>query len=171
MSISIFLLTLVFTFMAGWYIPVLIEYVQLKMKIRQIKKTLSPQPIDPNKLCTKKHAWIKAMVCSKNGEERVEVCRICGLISGKELMATPEALDKIEEDNMLNMIEQQTASELLATDDAQIKKIFAEELDSGLNIDKLITVHAMGLTFLDRLKSYREQRRKELKQELTKGNA
>ena len=137
---------------------------------RKVLKIALPVKIDKNVLCKRAHSWIEIQTFSKE-DAKSPVCRFCGLIKGTEMMAKPEAIEKIEENNEIVNFEKKLYRDFLNKDDLDIAMFFAEEIKSGLDPQKLIKVYNAGMTFPQRFAMYKVAKMQEVEEKPEKGNA
>lgn len=138
---------------------------------RTILDNLIPKKIDPTRLCKGNHSWINARTFSESGPAQVKVCRVCGLIEGSDKMATPEAIDQIEENNLMRDLEQRLYKEFSTLENTDIRKYFDKEIKNGLSFEKLASVHAAGMTFGQRYTIFKTAKKGEIEKELFKSNS
>jgi hypothetical protein len=166
-----YLSILVVGIFAGLYGPVWLGRFLGYMENRQILKDIMPQEVSEEKLCRGSHSWINAQTLTHEGRGSIQVCQVCGFIPSIDKMATPEAIDSIEEHNRLSAIQGKIYTDFQAQEDGDIKKYFAEEIKNGVSFEKLAHVHAAGLTFGARYAIYRASRAEEIKKAVTGSNA
>ena len=137
---------------------------------RRVLSIALPIKMDKNILCKRAHSWIEIETFSKE-DAKSPVCRFCGLIKGTEMMAKPEAIEKIEENNEIVNFEKNLYRDFLAKDDMDIVRFFAEEINGGLDPQKLIKVYNAGMTFPQRFALYKVAKMQEIAEKPEKGNA
>lgn len=140
-------------------------------KNRSLMKNLVPQKIDKKRLCRGPHPWMKVKTWTEKGPSETQMCRACGLVSGTETMASPEAIDRIEENQKIRDIDAKLYRDFLAKEDEDIKQFFAREIQGGLNFDKLAKIHAAGMTFGQRFTYYKASKVEDIEKELTKSDS
>lgn len=140
-------------------------------KAKRMVQSIIPQVADPKKLCKTPHSWIMAPTITKEGQGFVQVCRVCGFISGSDKVASMDSIDRIEENNRIREIESRLLKDFLTQEDDQMKKYFDLEIKGGLNFDKLAHIHGAGMTFNQRFLVYKASRAEEIEKELTKSDA
>lgn len=158
-------------FILGFFTPTLILFCMEYYKARKFRNAHMPRKAESDKLCRGPHSWITAEANTNSGISDVKVCRACGFVSGTELMVSPDAIDRIEENNKIREIEGKLYKEFLNKEDNDIKKYFGEEIKNGVNFEKLTVLHAAGMTFGQRYTIYRTAKAEEIQEELTKDNA
>ena len=164
-------LYLLIAFYLGNKLPFWVPKVVLFFKRRAILNPMLPKKLDPNKLCTGPHNWLPAAIYSDQGNQEVKVCNLCGFIMGTDTVATPEALDSIEENIRHKEIEDRIYMEFSNREDADIRKFFSEEIKNGLNFEKLQKLHTAGVTYNHRYMAFRTSKNPEIQRELLKSNA
>jgi hypothetical protein len=137
----------------------------------KIKKSLTLWKVDEKKLCKTPHAWMDAAMNTPKGMSQVKVCRVCGFVSGTDLMASQEMIDRVEDQNKLYEIEKRLEKEFLDQEDEEIKKFFSEELKGGLSFDKLVKLHSAGTTLSERFSIYKLHKAKDIEKEIQRGDA
>lgn len=148
-------IAMLIVFLAGYYAPIVLTRAMLYFFDRKILSRMVPGKIDPKKLCKGPHSWLVARALTQDGLGETQVCRMCGLVSGSDRMASLEVVDTIEENNRTRKIEAKLVDEFLAKEDKEIGAYFAEELNSGLSFEKLTRIHAAGMTFTKRYAEYK----------------
>lgn len=138
---------------------------------RKILKEVTPTDIKPEKLCEGPHHWISARAYTDKGISLVQVCQLCGFIPSSNKMASPEAIDRIEENNKIGEVEDRIYADFLAKEDGDIKKYFDQEIKNGVNFEKLIHIHSAGMTFGTRYYAYKSTRAEEVKKVLNRNNS
>lgn len=161
--------------LVGWFLINFLFGLTLiigdRLRQRRAIKFASLQVADSEKLCKGPHSWIFAQIGTAEGPAQVRVCRACGFIGGSNRVASPEAIDRIEENNKIRELEVRLYNEFLEQEDAEIKKYFDEEISKGVNFDKLLHVHNAGITFNQRYAMYKASKAVDIEKELTKSNA
>ena len=155
----------------GLYGPVWISNAFRYIQNRQILKDISPREVDETRLCKGPHSWIGARAFTENGFENVQVCQVCGFIPTLNKMATPEAIDRIEENNRIHGIQSKIFTDFQAREDEDIKKYFDEEIKNGVSFEKLSHIHSAGMTFGARFNIYRAGRAEEIDKVINKSDA
>jgi hypothetical protein len=154
----------------GWYLPVIIARVVNLVSARALGKRLLPQKARPELLC-KSHTWMQTKALGRDGLSDAKVCQACGLLDGTDTVVSPEVLDRLDEEKALARIEAGLVEEFFAQEDEAIKKYFDKEIGSGTELDKLLDVHAMGMSFHERFSRFRLGRSKQIQEMLGKGRA
>jgi len=162
---------LVVGILIGFYGPVYLSNLFTYLQTRQLVKDSTPQNVDESKLCKTPHSWIKAKTFTDKGIGSVDVCQVCGFIPSLDKMATPDAIDSIEESNRIDEIQGKIYRDFQTQEDNDIKKYFEEEIKNGVSFEKLAHVHAAGLTFGARFSNYRASRAEEVQKALSRSNA
>jgi hypothetical protein len=165
------ILTLVVGIFVGLYGPVWISDLFRYLQNRQILKDITPQDTDETRLCKGPHSWIGAQAFTDNGRETVQVCQVCGFIPSLDKMATPEAIDRIEENNRIRDIQGKIFTDFQTREDDDIKKYFDEEIKNGVSFEKLAHIHSAGMTFGARFNMYKAGRADEIEKVINKSNA
>lgn len=169
------ILNIIIMLLGCWMIVDAIRFIVLRLldsfKMRKRIKDATPQTADPAKLCKGPHSWLLASAITKEGPGHVQVCRVCGLISGSDKVASTESIDRIEENIRIRDIEARLLKDFMDTEDGNIKKHFDSEIKSGLNFDKLVQIHTAGMTFSQRFLYYKASKAEEIEKELTKSDA
>lgn len=161
-------LTYLLIFLFGLLLPDGIFLAKNYFMLRKIKNTVIPKRAKPDQLCRGPHSWLKVEEPTPKGVQTAQVCRICGLISGTNLVASQEAIDEIEEDNKHRDIEGKLYDEFLKREDDEIRHFFSKEIEGGVDFGKLAKVHAAGITFYDRFSLFKSIKNKEIQKELRK---
>jgi len=163
-----FTLGIIIGILLGFFGPEIWFKIRMKMKLATIVKNMTPQEADESQLCKGPHPWMETTVLTSDGKKKIPVCSACGLISGTNKVASQEAIDRIEEMNRIKEIEQRLYNDFLNEEDNEIKKYFSKELENGLDFDKLVHVHAAGMSFGSRFSIYKAAKAPELEKELNK---
>lgn len=138
---------------------------------RAIIKAITPIPINPQLLCKGKHSWLIAKTLEEKGYSTAKVCRVCGFIDGVNKMASVEAIDNIEQNNKIQKIEQDIYNEFWKLEDGDIARFFHNEIQNGLEFNKLTRLHEAGMTFGARFHKYKATRAADITKELKKSDA
>jgi len=145
--------------------------VRLFLMHRDMKRLMVPSKVQKSKLCKGPHSWMETAIADKEGQPKnVQVCRICGFISGTDVMASQEAIDRIEETKKLMEIDEKLVKEFLEKEDEEIRKFFVEELKAGLSFEKIARIHEAGITFNKRFALFRLSREPEVVKEVMRAN-
>lgn len=155
----------------GWYIPIWLSKVYIYFLSKEITKNSIPQKVDDNKMCKTRHDWIEAVTFAGSKTGKTRLCRLCGFIPELNLMASYEAIDRIEENNKIRQLEDNIYKDFINKEDEDIKKFFTKEIENGVSFDKLVQLHSAGITFMQRYGNYKLSRAPEIEKELTKDNA
>lgn len=164
-------LLLVAGIFVGLFGPIWIGRFLEFLQERKILKEVMPQDVNEKNLCKGPHSWINAQTLTHEGEGSIQVCQLCGFIPSINKMASPEAIDSIEEHNRLTAIQGKIYTDFQVQEDNGIKKYFEEEIKNGVSFEKLAHVHAAGMTFGARYGIYRASRAEEIKKAVTGSNA
>ena len=164
----------IFLLFSGAALFVVLDSLYITYKVyRSARKTrhlLIPSKVDNTKLCKGPHNWLKAPSVDKGQKTESNICRVCGLVSGKELMASEEYIEAIEEANKRNEITVRMWDSFLAEEDQTIREFMTTELEKGLDFDKLVKIHTAGTTARDRFALYLEAKKEDIQKELTRSN-
>jgi hypothetical protein len=155
----------------GNKLPFWIAKVVTFFQRRAILNPMLPKKLNPKKLCSGSHNWLPANIYTDQGSKEIKVCNICGFIMGTETVATPEAIDIIEENLRHKEIEDRIYMEFSTREDSDIRKFFSEEIKNGLSFEKLQKLHNAGITYNHRYVVFRSAKNKEVQLELAKSNA
>lgn len=137
---------------------------------KELTNTATPKKLDKSKLCKSTHSWISTEMLTKTGVESVKVCKVCGFLSGTELMASQEAIDEIEETHMLKSIEKRMWDEFLNEEDEKLKGYLTQELADGLDFNKITAIHGAGISCTDRFKTYVLSKKEDIEKEVRRSN-
>jgi hypothetical protein len=157
--------------LVGLFGPALAFNIYTYFQVRKLRKTVIPSKVDMHKLCKGAHSWIKTVVLTDEGQVDKQLCRICGFVSGTDLMASQEAIDRIEDQNLMREVEAGLYNDFLGKENVQIQEFFGNEIKGGLDASKLGKVHTAGMTFGARFSIYKVAKEEEKRKELTKGNS
>lgn len=138
---------------------------------RQLMREITPIEVNESKLCKGPHPWLEVPTLTEKGPGKTQVCRACGLIPSLNKMATPEAIDRIEENNAIRSVEEKIYKDFLAKEDAEIKEYFGDEIKSGVDFEKLAALHSAGMTFGTRFSVYKSGRADEIVKVLNRTDA
>lgn len=165
-NLALVVVGVVLGFEGPFWASILFSYVQN----RKIIKEITPKAVDTKKLC-KTHSWINARSVSDRGLGSEQVCQICGFIPSINMMASPEAIDRIEEVNRIRTVQERIYSDFLAQENGDIKRYFDEEIKQGISFEKLVDIHTAGATFNARFNIYKTTRAGEIEKALMRNDA
>jgi hypothetical protein len=171
MEVSKFIGIMIF----GWvFFGVMVGVILGGRKFLRLKKysnLLIPGKADPSKMCKGPHSWITAKTITRVGSSESNVCRVCGFVSGHDKMVSSEAIDRIEESNKNKEIEEKLMKSFLAEEYEKIKEFLSLELKSGLDFEKIASVHGAGLTFTKRFQAYKLLKADDIEREIKKSDS
>lgn len=157
---------------AGLALPRMLDNLVSKIEVYLILKELSPRDVEEDKLCRGPHSWMDARTMAPDGKMgAVKLCQICGFIPSLYKMATEQGIDKIQQNNVIQSMEEKIYKDFLAKEDREIKAFFHEEIDKGVDFVKLQSVHAAGMTFGTRFGAYKASRAEEITKALNRTDA
>ena len=115
-------------------------------------------PVKDRDLCKQPHNWMKVYLLGVGRNGNVNMCRVCGYIAGSKMMASQEMIDRLEELERKQKIEDELFGEFVAQENKELAAWFAEEIKSGVDLNKLVDLHNAGQTFQQRFSAYLESR-------------
>lgn len=155
----------------GNKVPFWIAKVTSFFQRRSVLKTMLPKNLDPAKICRGPHWWLDASIYTDEGDKRIKVCSVCGLIQGTRTVATQEAIDRIEEGLRYKELEDKIYKEFTIKEDSDIKRFFDNELKNGMSFEKLQKLHTAGATFQQRYVAFRVNKAAEVEKELSRSDS
>ncbi len=164
-------IVLVLGMYVGNKLPFWIAKLNSYLDRRYILKRMMPKKLDPSKMCHGPHWWLDASIYTEDGDKEAKICSACGFIQGTRTAATPEAIDRIEENIRYKAIEDKIYQEFSDKEDNDIKKFFDNELSNGMSFEKLVRLHNAGISFNRRYIEYRSSKSQEVRKELAKSNS
>lgn len=132
---------------------VLANIHSLIVALRRGKSKLTLDNVRQKDLCKQPHNWMKVYLAAV-GYGEVNMCRVCGYIAGSKLMASQEMIDRLEHLEHKQKVEDQLYKEFSKIEDHYIQRHFEKEIESGVDLNKLIDLHQAGQTFEIRFKAY-----------------
>lgn len=163
---------LIIGFIAGFFGPMWVSDLITYLQNRKVIREITPLPVREDKLCKGPHSWMMAPVFNeKDPNKEVRLCQICGFMPDRQLMATVEAIDRIQENNRVYAMQNRIYKDFLAQENGDIQKYFDAELKNGVSFEKLVHVHGAGATFNARYNMYKSARAGEIAKELSRSDA
>jgi len=145
---------LMFGIFAGLVLSIVAFNAYLTFKdFRKHRSNLSLDTVKEKDLCKQPHQWMKVLLL-QTSIGQVNMCRVCGYIAGSKLMASQEMIDHLEFLEQKQNIENQLLSDFTKIEDHYIKRHFEKEIESGVDLNKLIDLHETGRSFDARFEAY-----------------
>lgn len=157
MMFFLFLFVASFSFYLGQNLPYWMGILVTKIQNERLLRKIRPTEVDEDRLCKEPHDWFSAPhTVDENGEyTRVNVCKNCGVIPALNTMATVEGLEYIEKNKKLFQEEEKIKQDFLKLEEEGIRKHFKEELDGGMQFDKLAQIYHAGQNMKERFILYK----------------
>lgn len=112
---------------------------------RRVLRDIVPSLVDDSKLCNGPHTWFEAKsIDEKNEYIYINVCDTCGFIPGRNLMASQNGLKRIKENRKADDFDKRIVNDYMNLLENEIKEYFKEEIEKGLNVNKVIQVYNAG---------------------------
>ena len=102
------------------------------------------------------------------GVKDIKMCKVCGFLSGMDMVVPPETIDKIEESTKILAIEKRLWKEFLDIEDKRMQEFLKDDLANGLQWSKIERVHSAGMSFSQRFELYAESKKDDILKEIRK---
>lgn len=134
--------------LVSWYVGFRFTYwtsvILTKYQHRRFVKPLLPTDVDEERLC-KIHKWGETRVMNDNNEfDSLTFCEDCGFIPERNIMASQEGLKKIIDNTKLVAEDEAVKQAFIDKEMDQIKGLFKEDVEKGLDIAKVVRVYNAG---------------------------
>lgn len=155
---------LVVTLLAGMVIGavLLIVISNISHHLRSLKNSngMTLGPVKDKLLCKQPHSWMKVYLLGFGKNGNVNMCRICGYIAGSKMMASQEMIDRLEDLEQKQKVEDELFGEFVAQENKELQAWFDAEIKGGVDLNKLVDLHNAGQTFQQRFQAYLEHRQR-----------
>lgn len=150
------------------YIGLVLPYYATKIiTLRETNKELSaliPVNVDESRMCNGAHNWLEAIAVENSEYTQLNVCRSCGFIPSKNLMATSEGLKRIILNNEMRAFEEGIAKDFSDKETNDINELI-EEFKKDTTNDKAMNIYFAGQSANKRYIIYKIARSEEKKRE------
>lgn len=165
------ILALIYGGLIGSWLTIKAKQFFYVLVLRKLKKKILPLKADKKITCKTTHSWMEAAVLNGEGYDIRKICKVCGLVEGTDLAMPLETVDILEEELQVKLIEEGLYKEFLQKEDEGIKKFFKKEIDAGLDLQRLLRIHAAGMTFMNRFENFKALKENSIKEQLYRSNA
>jgi hypothetical protein len=154
---SLFLFVAALSFYLGQRVPYWLGILVMKVQNEMILRKIRPTPVNKDKLCKEPHDWFSAQssIDEKGEYTYVNICKNCGFIPSLGTMATADGLKHIERNQKLLREEESAKNSFAKFEEEEIRFDFEQELNNGLDFQKLVNVYRAGQTMKERFIMYR----------------
>jgi hypothetical protein len=142
------------------------KFVADREKQRELA-SLIPTGVDEFRLCPGPHEWLEIISVNEYSEySPLNVCKNCGFLPSKNLMATPEGLKRILDNRKIRELEDSIQKDFVDKENSDIKKLLENEGPEGTLTDGIIgEIYRAGQTSNKRYIIYKIARAEELRRE------
>lgn len=154
------LLGLTVAFAIGFVGRAILDVLAAKWSEFRIAAEYAVIPADDSLTCQGPHRWINANAVQDDGEEHesTTICTACGLIPKTNMMLPAVLLVKMAEAIRIDAKEDESAAEFAEAEEKDIKEIFSKEIESGLDVKKLFSLHQSGQNAKTRFELYKAEK-------------
>lgn len=130
------------------------QFVQKRKLLKDATNKL-PDVVDEKRLCSV-HTWERVPAVNEEGlVVDIQVCNTCGFIPTRNSMLPVETLNKMNSKLKEMAWEDGIIRQFTANEQTQLKTLFASELESGMDYQKVIGAYMAGQTLQERFIIFR----------------